>query len=209
METYVYIDGWNLYYGCVKNSPYRWLDLCALSRLLLKRGYSIERVKYFTAMANRPDDPGRALRQNAYIRALRTLPDLEVVMGRFVTRPKQVRLAKVRRGSPKFVDALITEEKGTDVKVATHLVWDACHGMMEAALVISNDSDLQESIDMAMRRGVHVITCNPHDHRNQAVKLRGDETRNIRKRHLAKAQLPREVRTSDGKTVTRPTLWDP
>lgn len=26
MKTRVYIDGYNLYYGCLKNSPYKWLE---------------------------------------------------------------------------------------------------------------------------------------------------------------------------------------
>ena len=35
MPTYVYIDGFNLYYGAVKGTPHRWLDLEALCRQLL------------------------------------------------------------------------------------------------------------------------------------------------------------------------------
>jgi hypothetical protein len=71
--------------------------------------------------------------------------------------------------------ALVTEEKGTDVKLATHLVGDAAHKDMQAALVISNDSDLQESLEMAMRLQVKVITCNPHDRSKQSRHLDGDE----------------------------------
>jgi hypothetical protein len=32
-----YIDGFNLYYGCLKGSPYKWLDLDALARRLQPR----------------------------------------------------------------------------------------------------------------------------------------------------------------------------
>ena len=45
-----------------------------------------------------------------------------------------------------------TEEKGTDVNLATHLLLDAFDGECDAALVISNDSDLTEPIRQARRR---------------------------------------------------------
>ncbi len=48
MKTYVYIDAFNLYYGCVKNTPYKWLDLSKLCAILLPQ-HHIERIKYFTA----------------------------------------------------------------------------------------------------------------------------------------------------------------
>ena len=45
-----------------------------------------------------------------------------------------------------------TEEKGTDVNLATHPLLDAFDGECDAALVISNDSDLTEPIRQARRR---------------------------------------------------------
>jgi len=27
LKTRIYIDGYNLYYGCLKGTPYKWLDL--------------------------------------------------------------------------------------------------------------------------------------------------------------------------------------
>ena len=30
MRTRVYIDGYNLYYGCLKGTAFKWLDLLAL-----------------------------------------------------------------------------------------------------------------------------------------------------------------------------------
>lgn len=37
MATIVYVDGFNLYYGALRGSPYKWLDLEALSRRLLPK----------------------------------------------------------------------------------------------------------------------------------------------------------------------------
>lgn len=45
----VYVDGFNLYYGCLKDSPNRWLDLDALCRRMLRDDAEIVGIKYFTA----------------------------------------------------------------------------------------------------------------------------------------------------------------
>jgi uncharacterized LabA/DUF88 family protein len=210
VQTIVYIDGWNLYYGAIKGSPYRWLNLYECSCALL-RGHQIEKVRYFTARVdNRPDDPHQSQRQDAYLRALGTIPEIEIHLGRFVTHTKRVRLAKRRKNGSWYDDARITEEKGSDVNLATHLVWDAAHGEMKCALVISNDSDLQESIDMARNLGVHVVTCNPHELRfSQPRHLHGDDKRNLRKKHLEKCQLPISMTGPDGKVIRRPAKWEP
>lgn len=57
MQTNVYIDGFNLYYGAVRNTPYKWLNPELLARALLPDA-SINRVKYFTApVKSRSDSP--------------------------------------------------------------------------------------------------------------------------------------------------------
>jgi 5'-3' exonuclease len=49
MRTYIYVDGFNLYYRSLKNTPYKWLDLKALFRYLLDPKNDIQAIKYFTA----------------------------------------------------------------------------------------------------------------------------------------------------------------
>jgi len=72
MLTNVYVDAFNLYYGCLKGTPYRWLDLDALCRQLLPRD-QIHRIRYFTALVSgRPGDLRQPQRQQAYLRALQT-----------------------------------------------------------------------------------------------------------------------------------------
>lgn len=57
MATIVYIDGFNLYYGALRGTPYKWLDLEALSQRLLPKD-DVHLVRYFTArITARPDDP--------------------------------------------------------------------------------------------------------------------------------------------------------
>jgi len=61
LRTRVYIDGYNLYYGCLKKSAYKWLDLQLLTKHILatvlyeREGESVPHrlttpaIKYFTA----------------------------------------------------------------------------------------------------------------------------------------------------------------
>jgi uncharacterized LabA/DUF88 family protein len=145
-KTYVYVDGFNLYYGAVKETPYRWLNIRHLCGLLLP-GYSVIRVKYFTARVSaRKDDTEKPTRQQIYLRALRTLPDLEIIYGSFLSHDVMMPLAEPASGGPRFAKVTRTEEKGSDVNIATHLVHDAHQHHFEAAVLITNDSDLAEPI---------------------------------------------------------------
>jgi len=45
-----------------------------------------------------------------------------------------------------YARVIKTEEKGSDVNLATHLLHDAHRGWFEAAVIVSNDSDLLEPI---------------------------------------------------------------
>ena len=49
MRTFVYVDGFNLYYGALKGTPWKWLDLPALFTKVLQPHHDILKVKYFTA----------------------------------------------------------------------------------------------------------------------------------------------------------------
>lgn len=73
----VYIDGFNLYYGAVRNTPYRWLNLETLCQRML------------------PHDPQAPLRQQIYLRALRTLPSIKTIFGHFLTHSVPMTLTGV------------------------------------------------------------------------------------------------------------------
>ena len=61
MRTIVYIDGFNLYYGAVKSTPHKWLDLKVLCRKLLGSSNQLIAIKYFTARVSGVNDPGKSL----------------------------------------------------------------------------------------------------------------------------------------------------
>ena len=77
MITNVYIDGFNLYYRALKDTPYRWLDLRKLAETVFPQD-DIHRVCYFTARLDaRPGNPNQPRRQLVYLRALTTLPGFD------------------------------------------------------------------------------------------------------------------------------------
>ena len=83
MATGIYIDGLNLYYGALRNTPYRWLDLNLLAKNLFPRD-EIVIIRYFTAPIHRRNDVSRShSRQALYLRALRTLASVEIHLGHF------------------------------------------------------------------------------------------------------------------------------
>jgi hypothetical protein len=63
MKTYIYIDGFNFYYGAVRNTPYKWLDFKALFSNLLQPQHNIACIKYFTANVSGKIDPTQPIRQ--------------------------------------------------------------------------------------------------------------------------------------------------
>ena len=145
-RTNVYIDGFNLYYGSLKGTPYRWLDVGKLCQLMLPTD-TVQSIKYFTARVSaRPDDPQKPVRQQMYFRALKTIPNLSIIYGHFLTHPTPMPLTGIVPIKKVWVDK--TEEKGSDVNLATYLLFDAFEGDYEAALIISNDSDLVEPISL-------------------------------------------------------------
>ena len=93
MRANVYMDGFNLYYGALRNTPYRWLDVAKLCRFMLPRD-TIHQIKYFTALVNpRAKDRDQRTRQQTYLRALHTIPNLEIIFGHFLTHEVMMPLA--------------------------------------------------------------------------------------------------------------------
>jgi hypothetical protein len=60
-------------------------------------------------------------------------------------------VARPRRGGARTVEVVKTEEKGSDVNLATFLLLDAFKRDCDVAVVISNDSDLKLPIEVAQR----------------------------------------------------------
>ena len=73
-RTYVYVDGFNLYYRALRKTKFKWLDLEALVSGLLDADNEIQHIRYFEAPVSGKLDPGVPVRQQRYLPALQSLP---------------------------------------------------------------------------------------------------------------------------------------
>ena len=132
----------------------------------LAPSHQVNYIRFFTALIQ-PRSPDlqieRRERQRTYLRALETIPNLTLHYGQFRPRRKRRPLVNPLPDSPQFVEILDTEEKGTDVNLATYLLVDGFEGEYEQAVVISNDSDLALPVRMVRERlGLAVGVVNPN-----------------------------------------------
>lgn len=204
-NVYVYIDGFNLYYGAVKDSPYRWLDLGALCAHMLPND-KVQSIKYFTAIVSaRPHDPQQPARQQIYLRALRTIPHLSVIFGHFLTHSCRMVLSGTNPPQKVWVDK--TEEKGSDVNIAAHLLNDAFNKRYDVAVLVSNDSDLMEPVRMVSQElGLPVGILNPHQHHSCALKPNAAFMKRIRQSDVAACQFPATLTDKRGQ-FHKPPTW--
>jgi len=201
----VYIDGFNLYYGAVKDTPYRWLDVAALCARMLPND-NVKSIKYFTAIVSaRPHDPQQPARQQIYLRALRTLPSVSIIFGHFLTHSCRMVLTNSNPPQKVWVDK--TEEKGSDVNIAAHLLRDAFTRQFEVAVLVSNDSDLMEPVRMVSQElRLPVGILNPHQIHSCALKPNAAFMKRIRQADVAACQFPTVMTDMRGQ-FHKPPTW--
>ncbi len=205
LRTYVYIDGFNLYYRCLKGTGYKWLDLYRMAELLLPaEKHEITKVKFFTARIDaRGGDVDAPLRQDVYLRALEAYrPQVEIIYGHFLSHPAMRPCAPPATG---WANVLLTEEKGTDVNLAVHLLNDAWLNKYDCAVVVSNDSDLAEAMRLAKEQSKLIgwmVTGKQHP--SQVLAKIAHFRKPIRNHLLSSSQLPANI---PGTTITRPSVW--
>ena len=209
MITNVYIDGFNLYYRALKDTPFRWLDLRKLAETLFPED-AVNRVSYFTARLDaRPGNPGQAQRQLIYLRALATVPGFDAYYGVFRSGVKRRPLAEPVAGLPTHVLVRDSEEKGSDVNLATRLLVDGFNGEYEQAVVVSNDSDFAGAMRYVRDDlGLRVTLVNP-DPRNSSPRELTDAATYVKrlwKSHLRRSQLPDTLMDGVG-VIAKPAGW--
>jgi hypothetical protein len=168
---------------------WRWLDVRGLAASLVARtptwaGAVVHRVVYCTAPIDAATNPSGYAEQQVYLKAVTACCADHIEHGYYVARVKTAPLATPdAKGRPVLTTAAwpikvrdahdapvpdarfmasyaYREEKGSDVNVASHLLLDVLSGTVDAAVVISNDSDLRFPLQEARRR-VPVGTVNP------------------------------------------------
>lgn len=197
------------------------------------QGAVLERVVYCTAFIDGNHNREARLDQDAYVKALldnQAIDHLE--KGRFTAQVRNgVMATKDRDGHPSIVTSkwpvviqnrkglavpearfmvsyLRIEEKGSDVNVASHLLIDVISGHIDAAIIISNDSDLRLPVATSRER-VPTGVVNPSSAAT-AGDLRGERTDGVgghwwyrlMRADFTSSQLPEEVGS-----IQRPQEW--
>jgi hypothetical protein len=208
MRTNIYIDGFNLYYGQLRGTPHKWLDPVQLFKLVLAPQNQINKVKYFTARVQpTPSDVDVHIRQDAYFRALEAhCPQVALHYGHFLRH--KVRMENAQP-PPATWPVWKTEEKGSDVNLALHILNDAWQNAFDCAVIVSNDSDLCESMNLVKQhhpdKTLGLITPGaPNRKTSQQLAIHADFKRSIRGSALAASQLPNPI---PGTTITKPATW--
>jgi len=205
-RSIIYIDGFNLYYGAVKNTPWKWLDMEKYFSLL-RQDDDIQIIKYFTAKIHGSHKPN----QDVYIKALSTLNKVQIIYGLFKYKKIKCLVKNCTHQGSKLFD--VPEEKGTDVNIAVHMIKDAINDECDRLIVVSGDSDLVPAV-----KAVKLITPNKivivYVPANNIVRGAANELRNSSDRHktlpnnlLSKAQFPDQLTDSKGGIIQKPEAW--
>lgn len=218
MRTIVYVDGYNLYYGLLRRSPYKWLDLHALfANHVLDSSTEIAEVRYYTApvLGKMSDDPESPQRQRIYLQALRKMPPARVTIieGKMHHATPHQRLVKPIPEAPHIetVQVNVFNEKKTDVNLAADMITGAWTGAYQQAVLCSNDSDLEAALATIkhhhpdLRLGL-VAPIPGDDHRKISRDLVqfADWKKVLSTVHLANSQLPNQIpRTA----IRKPSSW--
>jgi hypothetical protein len=201
----VYIDGLNLYYGVLQQTPsVKWLDIERLCKLL-RPNDDLRLIKYFGAPVAGSAD------QAVYLRALATLPKVQVILGKFKRKNVKCGVIGCSHSSSKWFT--VPEEKRTDVNIAVSMVDDAYQNACDHFVVMSGDSDLVPGLATVRQRfanktiTVYVPSRNPI--RAAAIELRAaaHRARELPLILLAKAQFPNSFSDGSGGVLTRPVAW--
>ena len=221
MRTNVYVDGFNLYYGAVRGTPYKWLNIRRMCELAFPRNEIAEIHDCTALVRDAPWDPQQSTRQQTFIRALETRPEIEVTYGSFLTSIKRMPLAPARSedandprlvslvpGGPSGAVVVRTEEKGSDVNLATMLVADAFRGDFEVAAVLSTDSDLALPIELIRTDlGLPVGVLFPKKRYSVELARVATFKRTFDDRLLRQCQFAHSLVDAAGRTITKPRGW--
>lgn len=218
LRTVVYIDGYNLYYGLLRKSNRKWLDVVALfNDHVLDKDADLVEVRYYTApVLGRMSDDSRSLqRQRQYLQALHKInpTKLTIVQGKILATTPHQRLVNPIPEAPHLQTVKVYDfnEKKTDVNLASDMIAGAWTNRYEQAVICSNDSDLEGALATVkkhhpqLRVGV-VAPIKGDDHRRISKDLsqHADWAKILSPVHVAAAQLPDRIPHS---AIRKPDTW--
>ena len=205
----VYVDGFNLYHGVLRDNPqWKWLNLERLFDALRPHEKVIG-IRYFTAILDEAKPVSeRRDRQKRYLKALESLSRVRIIKGKFQSREVTCRASCRQTYS-------VPEEKKTDVNLALEMVGDAMRGAMERIVLVSGDSDLEPAIQWvrtnypAIKVAVYIpqLPGEAKNRRNDSYMRMGAEVKALPLETFSHHQMPREVQILNGRKVIRPESW--
>jgi len=228
MKARVYVDGFNFYYGAVRGRQGRkWLDFRKFGERIIPHGTEFDELHYFTTRVTaRPDAPHGPTRQDAFLRAIATLPGVHVHEGVFKSKHKRRRLVDPQPmstskkgkpggpyvplkelGWPTYVWAYNTEEKQSDVNLAVKLVADCIDDLMGVAVVVSDDTDLSTPVALARERGCRVVIVSPRGYWLRELAPEQHDVHSIHAGVLERCQMPDPLVIGDGTEIRKPAGW--
>jgi uncharacterized LabA/DUF88 family protein len=164
-KTFVYIDGYNLYYGRLRGTGFKWLDVVKLFQDILKAqdpAACVERVSFFTApaLARFATNGQRSIEaQQQYHRAMEAQhPDLfKLVMGKHFasTRHAALHIQGEPYDKTRKTSVWELEEKLTDVNLALAMYREA--PLCDQVVLCTNDSDQTPTLE-ALRADFPTLT---------------------------------------------------
>ena len=170
--------------------------------------HDILKIKYFTAKVSpQLHNLDCHKRQYTYIRALQSLDCCEIYYGFYLSNIKKAPLAKPIK-KKRFINIIHTEEKGSDVNLATQLLLDGFRNKYDSAIVISNDSDFATTIQVVkdeLKKNIGVVS--PYKKPARALQNKATFYKKIRIGVLQASQFPPIINLKDGKVIHKPSSW--
>jgi len=211
----VYIDGYNLYFGLLKGTCWKWLDLWKFAEVLLDGRYELVEVRYFTApIKTHPVDLAASERQNAYVQAVSTLPGVKITTGFYSKNKMRAPYVSEKCAECDVVeDGLVQvykmEEKRSDVNLAVSAVVDAADDKADCFVFVTGDSDQVGAIEaIRYKYDKTVVVFNPHEAGGKHLKRAASFFKHIPRDLPSQCQLPDAIPVGTrGNSIRRPAAW--
>ncbi|MCY1288241.1 6-hydroxy-3-succinoylpyridine 3-monooxygenase HspA [compost metagenome] len=228
MRTAFFVDGYNLYYGALHASPYKWLDLPALLKSILQiqvPDATVASIAYYTSpviarLATRGQASNEA--QSRYIRALQargvtvTLGSHRLAPG---YAPRYVNDQKASRQDQVKIWQL--EEKQTDVNVALGMYRTASRAEqlgLEQIVLVSGDTDLAPALALIRQDFPQLQLGVILPHRGERSEIVREPPGSLQKHcdwmrrylseeELKSCQLPPKVPLPRKPAIVKPAYW--
>jgi hypothetical protein len=205
----VYVDGFNWYHAIFKHRPeWKWLNVQKFFEAL-RPHENIQAIKFFTAIVDEENLNSTARERHVtYISALRTLPKVTIILGKFQNRTVTCRANCKQQYT-------VPEEKKTDVNIAVAIMSDAFKNNCDTIILVSGDSDAQPPIQWVKRNCVSkkitvYIPLLPPDRDKRRLDFYnqlGVECKFLPTDGLSAHQFPPIVHLGNSKVACRPSSW--